>query len=215
MLRDLGMIGSELLESVVEVGEVDQRDRGRGVALDLDRRVRDPPGAGDVRRRSPESKERERAEGPRQSIAEIGGLGETVRDLASVRLVDRPRRDHRVATGVHRVPPADVRARDVGITTSRGVPEALGLDEAVGLLPERDFAGRRIHPTVADDAVLGGSDAGEHRGLDAGGDRGQGRSHRPNAALLAGEGGDGRGVRTDQRGGETDQIDEGDATGHA
>ena len=78
MLRDLGMIGSEFLESVVEVGEVDQRDRRVRLAFDLDRGIGDPAGAGDVGERAPEPEEREGTERPGESIPKIGGLGETV-----------------------------------------------------------------------------------------------------------------------------------------
>ena len=184
------------------------------IALDSDRRIRNPSSAGDVRTRAPELKERERSERPRESIAKVGRVGEAVRDLSAIGSVDRSRGHHVVAGGVHRIPPADVGAGHRRVSSSGGLPEFFSLDQRVGLLPELNFAEISIKPAVSHDAVFGRRHAGEHAGLHGRGHCREDGPHRADPTTVTRERGDGRGVLTDQCGRETDQIDDGNAARH-
>src|SRR5208282_5468068 len=55
---------------------------------------------------------------------------------------------------------------------SRGLVEKLGLDQAIGLLPEANLGGVLPEPAVAHDAMLGRQSTGQERGLYGAGDGG-------------------------------------------
>ena len=187
-------IGAEALEVVVEVRQVRHDEVGAVLAHDLPGGLDDPARRGDRRRGPPVLEERELAEGAGELVVQGGRAHVGVGRLAPVGVVDRPRGDGDVGAGAHRVPPADVRRGEAGSQPSGLLPHLLALHERVVLPPEVHLALVAEVPAVADDAVLGRREAGEHRRLHAARDRGQ---HGAESSLGAGcrEGAEARHVR--------------------
>src|SRR5262249_22309681 len=151
---------------VIEVGQVDQGQVGPLGPHHLGGTAGDPLGAGQPRLRPPEGEEGERAEvlfeGGGQPLRravnpeDLVAVGPVIRfggyaDLDGGPLVEPPEEfgtaEPRPAAGV-----------------AGGLVDWLGLEQAVGLLPEADFAGVAPQPAVADDAVALGGLAGEEGG---------------------------------------------------
>ena len=72
---DGGMVGADALQAVVEMRQVDQRQRWFSGLADVERGASDPLARGDGRGRAPEAEQRERAEQPRQFVPQCGRRG--------------------------------------------------------------------------------------------------------------------------------------------
>ena len=184
-----------LLELVVEVREVHERQRR--VELDVDdlRGLGDPLRRVDRRRRPPELEQRELAELGLQAVAQVAGLRVAVGDLAAVGGIHRPRRHGHVGRRVHREPPAQVRAAHVG-----RLPHLRRLHEPVRLLPQPHLHRVPEQPAVADRAVPARRQPGQVRALDGGGDGGRHPAERHRRAANDFS----RGVRSQQLRGHRD-----------
>ena len=201
--RDRGMTGPEPLEVVVEMRQVDERERGPLGLVDVARAVGDPPARREVGRRAPEPEERELAQARVQLVAELGGLRVDVRDLPAVGGVHRAWRDRPRRRAVHVVPPEELGARERGIPPAGRVPDLLARHEPVRLAPEPDLRQIVEVPAVGDDAVVAGEEPGGERGLHRARDGGDDRPQRPGCAL-AREGGKARGRLADEVAGQAD-----------
>ena len=118
-------VGPELLQAVVEMRQVAQRERRPAAAPDMLRRPRDPARRFDVGARPPELEQRERAEQPVELVAQLRRLGVVVGDLAAVGGIHRPRRGAHVRRAVHVVPPEHVGAGEGRIAAPAGLPDLL------------------------------------------------------------------------------------------
>ncbi len=182
--RDARVIGTEPLQVVVEVREVNERKRGRAGAPHVQRRVGDPARRGDVGGRPPEMEQRERPKLRGQLLAQLQGLRVAIGELAAVGLVDRTRRDAHVVARSHIVPPEQIGGGEGGIATLTRLPDFFAGDEAVRLAPQPYLQEIAEEPAVADDAVLTRQAAGHERRLHRAGDGGHDgreRPHRPGA----------------------------------
>ena len=164
---------ADTLQVVVEVRQIDQRQRRMALLLDDLRRFRDPPGGGDRRPRPPEIEQREGAQPGLQLFAQASRHAVDVGQLASVGGIHGPGRDADVSRGVHVEPPEQVRAGEGRILGARDVPDLRPEHEAVRLTPETDLAILAHVPAVADDAVSVGPGAGQIVGLRRAGDGGE------------------------------------------
>ena len=154
-LQRLRPTRAEPLVVVVEVRQVDEQQVELLVVEHDLRRVRDPCRRLDVRRRPPVLEQRELAQRAGQVVVELGRERVAVRRLATVGVVDGPRRDGQVGGRAHRVPPAQVRGAEAGLGAARGLPDLLALHELVVLAPQEHLAEVAEVPAVADDAVVG------------------------------------------------------------
>lgn len=136
-----------------------------------------------------------------------------VGDFAAIGFVDGAGGDGEVGGGVHVVPPEHVGAGDGWIAAAGGFPDFFALHEMVGLFPELDFRQLAVVPAVADDAVLLGRQAGEHGGLDRGGDGGEAWGELAQVGL-AFEVSKMRRPWADEGVGKADDIDDSDGVGH-
>ena len=161
------------LQVVVEVREIDERERWRELLLDVLRRLGNPARRLDGRFRSPETEERKRPELRLQLVAKSGGRGVDVGQLPAVGEIHRPRRDAVVRGRIHVVPPEEVGARERRVGRLRALPDLRRLHEPVRLLPELDLRVLARVPAVADDAVRRGVAAGQVVGLGRAGDGGK------------------------------------------
>lgn len=178
-----GVVGAVALEVVVEVREIAQGEVGMAGVEDVAGGVDDPLGGDEVGAGPPEVEEGEGAQLLGEFVVEGGWPGVAVGFLAAVGVVDGARGDGVVGVGAHGVPPADVRDGVAGVGPAGGVPELVALDEPVVLAPQQDVAQFAEVPAVGDDAVLGGSGAGEEGGLGGAGD---GREHGAERGVGAG-----------------------------
>ena len=165
----------DLLQVVVEVRQIDERQRGVVLPLDAFRRFGDPARGVDRRARAPELEQRERPELRLQLIPQRSGRGVDVRYLPAVGRVHRPRRDGVVRRRIHVEPPEQVRARERRIGRAGGVPDLRRVHQPVRLLPEPDLAILAGVPAVADNAMGVGILAGEVIGLGRARDGREGR----------------------------------------
>ena len=218
--RQAGAWRSQALEVVVQMREVDEGKGGLVFGFDPFGRLGDPLGHGvgfelffDAGGGAPEGWEGKFAE----VFFDVGADGEWVRvdveDFAAVGGIHRARGDGIIRGGIHVVPPEKFGAGKLGILLAKGVPDFGRGDEVVGLFPELDFGEVAIVPAVGDDAVGGGSFAGDVVGLGSAGDGGESGF----------DGGDGAGggagpfeetrriVPVEERGREADDIDDGGA----
>ena len=90
--RRMGRVRPVALQVVVEVRQVDERQRRPVGADHVPRGLGDPPRRGDGRARTPELEQREGPELLRELVAQSRRLGVAVGELAPVGLVDRARR---------------------------------------------------------------------------------------------------------------------------
>ena len=120
-----------------------------------------------------------------QLVAQVRGRRVAVRQLAAVRLVDRPRRHADVVARPHVVPPEQVGAGEGRVALLARLPNLLAGDQAVRLAPEPDLHEVPEQPSVRDDAVIARRQPGREGRLDAAGD---GRGHRRERADRAGGG---------------------------
>jgi hypothetical protein len=84
--------GAELLQAVVQVGQVDQLQAGPVFVLDGHGRPPDPLAGGDGGGRPPELEQGELAEIPVEALAQLRRLAVAVRQLAAVGQVEGARR---------------------------------------------------------------------------------------------------------------------------
>ena len=141
------------LQVVVEMRQIDQRQRGRVFDLHQLRGVGDPAGRGDRCARTPEVEERKRPELLLQSIAERGGMAVDVGQLAAVGRIHRARRHADVGRRIHVEPPEQVGAGERRILGARRLPDLRRLHQPVRLPPEAHFALGPLIPAVGHDAV--------------------------------------------------------------
>ena len=108
--RRMGGVRPMALHVVVEVRQVDERERRPVGADHVPRGLGDPPRRGDGRAGTPELEQRERPELLRERVAQSRRLGVAVGELAPVGLVDRARRRADLEAAGHVVPPEQVGA---------------------------------------------------------------------------------------------------------
>ena len=111
-------VGSPLLQAVVEMRQVAERQRRLPRAADVQRGARDPAARLDRGHRPPEAEQREGAERAVELVAQLGRLGIVVRNLAPVGRIHRPRRRADVDGGIHIVPPEHVGAGEGGVASA-------------------------------------------------------------------------------------------------
>ena len=135
-----GVARAEPLQVVVEVRQIDQRQRRTEPVFDDSLTLpqstvstRSTPGA-------PEIEQRKRAEPGLQFVAQRSREGVDVGQLASIGRIHRPRRDADVRRGIHVEPPEHVRAREGRIAGARDVPDFRREHQAVRLTPEAHLA---------------------------------------------------------------------------
>ena len=172
-LGDPRIVGPEALQVVVEMRQVDER-QGRGArAAHMQGGIGDPARRHDRGRGSPEAEQRKGAELLRQLVAQRDGLGVAVRQLAPVRLVDRPRRHADVVARAHVVPPEHIGGGEIWIAPLAHLPDLLAVDQAVRLAPEPDLHQVAEQPAVRHDAMLARQRAGHECRLHGAGDGGR------------------------------------------
>ena len=129
-------IGSPLLEAVVEMGQIAQRQGGLPRAANVLRCSRDPATGLDRGHRTPEG---EQGEGPQHAIEfvpQLGRLSIVVRQLAAVGGIHGPRRGADVDGGIHIVPPEHVGAGEGRVELFARLPDFLPGDQAIRLPPQ-------------------------------------------------------------------------------
>jgi hypothetical protein len=218
---DVGVMGAEALEVVIEVGEVDELEGGLVVLFDPAGGGGDPLGggvggalgaiaSGDG---SPEGGEREPPEFLYDPGAEGGWVRVDVEQLASIGAVDGAGGDGVIHVGVHIEPPEQLGDGEPGDALAEQVPDLGAGDEVVGLFPEVDLGEFAVIPAVADDAVRGGQLAGEIIGLGGAGDCGERRFDEGLGSLLA-QVCKGGCICADEGIGEPDDVKECESFGH-
>ncbi len=145
--------GPDALQVVVEMRQVDERQRRIEPCVDLFGRFGNPLRRSNRRSRPPEFKQRKRPERRLQLVAQRWRRRVDVGDLSAVGRIHRPRRHGVLRRGVHVEPPEQVRARERRIGGARRLPDLRRLHELVGLLPEPHLGVVALVPAVADDAV--------------------------------------------------------------
>ena len=198
--------GTEALEVVIEVREVDQAEVRLLVLLDPAGAVGDPLRRRQAGARTPERMERKVAEVALEQFLEALRIARDVEDLTAVGLIDRTRRDGDVRRGAHVIPPEEVRDLELGVLGVEVVPDLRGEHDAVGLLPELHLAEGAVVPAVADDAVRARLLAGQIIGLRGAGDGGESRADFRDAALGGARGETWHDAGTQVPGGETDDV---------
>ena len=163
----------------------------------------DPTRRCDRCRRSPELEQRKRPKALGQVIPKLRRDRVAVRQLAPVRLVDRPRRCAEIMAGCHVVPPEHVGAAKPRVAFFAGLPDFLAADQPVRLPPEQHLHLVAKQPAVADDAVIARRQAGHERSLHAAGDCRGYRLQRHHRALTRKRAQRGR-VRTEMPRRQTD-----------
>ena len=150
-----GRIGrAKALQVVVEVGQVDERQRRIAFAVDDHRGVGDPTRRRDGGGRAPELKKWKRTEPFGEQIPQARRLGPAVGELSPVGGILRARRDGEITARIHREPPAEIRAGETRIKFAERFPERRREHELVALMPEADLGCVAKVPAVADDPVL-------------------------------------------------------------
>ncbi len=198
------MVGAEALQAVVEVRQVDERQRGALQLEDAHRAAADPARALDAGRRPPESEQRELSELTLQFVAKLRRVGVDIRQLAPVGRVHRTRRDRIVGRRIHVVPPEELGAGERRIEPLRRVPQPFAVHQMVRLAPEPHFGEVAEIPAVRDDAMLARQSPGDERRLHGRRDGRRDRRQRTHCAPLR----DATDVRCmlQQRGGETHDV---------
>ena len=181
-LADARIVGAKALQVVVEMRQVDQRQRWRTAAADMQGGFRDPARRCDRRRRPPEIEQRKRPEPCGQLIAQFERLAVAVRQLAPVGTVDRPRRDADVMGRRHVVPPEQIGGGERGIAPPARLPDLFAGDETVRLPPQPHLHEVAEQPAVGDDTVLARQRAGHEGGLYRASDRRRHGRERPQRA---------------------------------
>ncbi len=179
---DASILRAEPLQVVVEVRKVDERQGGRAGAADMQRGIRDPLRGGDRRCRPPKLEQGKRAELAGELVAQLQRLRVAVRQLAAVRLVDRPRRDADVVRGGHVVPPEQIGGGERRIASLAGLPDLLAGHQPVGLPPQPDLHEIAEQPAIGDDAMVARQCAGHEGRLHAARHRRRDRRQRPHRA---------------------------------
>ena len=202
-----GVAGADPLQVVVEMRQVDQRQRRIELVFDDLRRLGNPPRRRDRGPRAPEVEQRKRAQPGLQFVAQGSRQAVDVGQLASVGRIHRPRRDADVRRRIHVEPPEQVRAREGRILRARDVPDFRREHQAVRLPPEAHLAVLAHVPAVADDAVSVGVDAGQVVGLRRAGDGGKCGFDR-NRGRVASPSRDRWRAARDEVGGQADDIED-------
>ena len=116
----------------------------------------------------------------RQPIAQLCRHRVAIRQLAAVRLVDRPRRRTEIMARRHIVPPEHVGAGKGGDRAACRPPRSSRRRQPVGLPPEHHFHLVAEQPAIADDAVIARRQSPVMKaGLNAAGDGRRNRLQRP------------------------------------
>ena len=136
---DRGMVRPDALQTVIQMRQIDQRERRLAGLAHVDCGSRDPFARRNRCGWPPEGEQRERTEQFRQFIPQFGGRRIAVRQLAAVRAVDWARGDAEVRARIHIVPPEHVGAGEVRVARLCGVPHLFAADERVRLTPEPDL----------------------------------------------------------------------------
>ena len=211
--RQLRIARAEPLEVVVEVRQVDERERRVPRVVEVQRAVGDPARRRDVGARTPVVEQREDAELRVQLVAQRHRLRVDVGDLAPVGGIHRARRDGVVRAAVHVVPPEELRAGEARVGAARRVPDLLAGDEVVRLLPEPHLRRVAEEPAVGHRAVIAREQPGGERRVHRAGHRGEHGAQRPQSAAR-GEGAEMWRVVADQIARQADD-EQGDGTSHA
>ena len=103
--RDFIEIQPVALEVVIKMRQIDERQAGPAFLFNPFRALGNPGGALDVGTRSPESLEGKIAEIFFDALTQAHRLGVDIEDLASIRRIERSRRDAEIGGGVHVIPP--------------------------------------------------------------------------------------------------------------
>ncbi len=183
IVPDCRMVGTEALQVVIEMRQIDQGEGGLVLVVDISRTVFDPLTRDNVSSRSPESKQGKLPESLIQFLAEPPRLRVDIRKLSPVSEINRSRRDCIICRRMHVVPPEEFRAGELRVQFPRIVPDLLTFDEQVGLSPEKHLSQVAEVPAVGYDAVLTWQKAGCECGLNGTGDGGRDRRERSHAAL--------------------------------
>src|ERR1700747_1655854 len=117
-------------------------------------RIGDPLRGSNRRGRSPELEQRKGTELVRKFRSQRRWPGVAVGQLATIRLVNRPRGDADLVAGGHIVPPEQIGGSEVWITPFGGLPKLLAIHEVIGLAPQPDFHEIPEQPTVSDDSMV-------------------------------------------------------------
>ena len=180
--RELRVVGPEALQVVVEVREIDERERRLPRVVDVLRAVGDPARRRDVGARAPVVEQGKDPELRIELVAQRHRLRVHVRDLAPVGGIHRARRDGVVRAAVHVVPPEQLRAGEGWVGAARLVPDLVTGDEMVRLLPEPHLRGVAKQPPVGDGAVVARQQPGRERRVHRAGDGGEHGAERPQSA---------------------------------
>ena len=172
----------EALQVVVEVRQVDERQRRPLLPEDAQRAATDPARRLDVGGRPPEAEQRKLAELAVELVAQAGRLRVDVGQLAAVGRVHRARRHRPVGRRVHVVPPEQLGAGERRVAPLRRLPHLLAVHQPVRLPPQPHLGQVAEIPAVGDDAVLARQRAGEQGRLHGGRHRRRHRRQRPQPA---------------------------------
>jgi len=125
------MVGTEALQVVIEVRQVDECQR-RAVFLEhLLRAAPDPFRRRDVGCRAPELEKRKLANGGLQLVAQFRRIGIDIGKLAPVGGIHRPRRGRDVGRGIHVVPPEHLGAGERRVAALCRFPDFFAFHQPV------------------------------------------------------------------------------------
>ena len=163
--RHFRIIRPQSLQAIVQVRQIDQRQRWPVLFHHIDRSLSNPARTCDIGTGTPESSQRKDTEFFLKLVAQLRWLAVGIENFSTVRRVTRSRRHRPFDIGIHVVPPEHFRSGIGRIASFSFVIDPVTLNQSIRLPPKQDFGKVAKIPAIANDSVFARQSSGQDRRL--------------------------------------------------